>query len=231
MKTNPKKCKGTGRAAGHGCGALQLERVYGLGVRCGCYRDWLLNTPEGHAKMERALIRTVKKSDDRKRKKKKSEKIELGYYKPKLQNKINEIVRLIDIGQPCLAKRIHARQMHAGHVYSRGQEPHMKYNLHNIHRQSAQSNHWQSDDHLMREGLMREYGERYSMFVSDLRKVRTILSLSNKDYYDLYRKASKIALELIKAGKTYDTEQRIELRNRVNSLLDIYTESENVFKK
>ena len=36
-----------------------------------------------------------------------------------------------------------ANQMHAGHVYSRGSNPMLRFNLHNIHRQSAQSNHFQ----------------------------------------------------------------------------------------
>ena len=43
----PKKCKGTGRAAGYGCGLPQMQRKYGLGYACRCYPNWLQNSEEG----------------------------------------------------------------------------------------------------------------------------------------------------------------------------------------
>jgi len=229
METKSKPCKGTGKAKGHGCGKPQIHRVYGLGTSCGCYRDWLLNTKEGQEKIERSRIVAQKKVQKDMKAKERERKKEITDYKPKLQDKVNAIVRLIDIGQPCLAKQVHAAQIHAGHVYSRGAHPAIKFNLHNIHRQSAQSNHWQSDDQLMIEGLSREYGEEYAEFVGELRQTET-LKFSNHEYQEFYKKACEIEKKLRHSGRVFSTTQRIEMRNRVNRLLGIYEESKCVFE-
>lgn len=62
-----KKCKGTGKAKGYGCNNLveqvkygKPNRKYGLGLSCGCYNDWLLNTPEGKEKITQTIIKTKK---------------------------------------------------------------------------------------------------------------------------------------------------------------------------
>lgn len=138
-----------------------------------------------------------------------------------LQTHINKIVRLIDKGQPCLAKGIHSKQVHAGHVYSRGSNATIRYNLHNIHRQSAQSNHFQNEDGIFREGIVKEYGERYMEFIGGLRSL-TALNYSDVEYKQFSKKASKIALRLSKDERIYNKEERIQMRNLVNAELNIY---------
>jgi hypothetical protein len=49
-------------------------------------------------------------------------------YKVKLQNKVQEIARLIDHHLPCLARGKFG-QMHGGHIYSKGSSPNCKFNL------------------------------------------------------------------------------------------------------
>src|SRR5690606_36737418 len=139
----------------------------------------------------------------------------------KLQTKINKLVRLIDYGQPCLAKNIFPKQMHAGHVCSRGSNPMLRFNLHNIHRQSAQSNHFQNEDGLFREGIVKEYGNSYFEFISDLMCVSD-LKIDTDTYIELYKKASAISLFMSKNEFKHTLKQRIELRNKINIDLGIY---------
>ena len=53
IKVKEKKCKGIGKAIGYGCGSMQLKRVYGLGLNCRCYQNWLLNSEEGKNKLKK----------------------------------------------------------------------------------------------------------------------------------------------------------------------------------
>lgn len=148
------------------------------------------------------------------------EKVTIDWSK-KLQVKINLIIRLIDKGLPCLARGTYAKQIHAGHVYARGGNQTIRYNLHNIHRQSAQSNHYQNDDGLLREGIIKEYGQEYMDFISELRQCKA-LNFSNEEYKELTKKASKIASKLKKANNIYTRKERLELRNEINFELGIY---------
>ncbi len=221
-----KKCKGIGLATGYGCGKLTKveNRVYGLGKMCGCYSDWLLNSENGKIKMQKAILNVKNKKFDYKKAKENTTD-----WNKKLQEKINLIVRLIDFNQPCLAKGKLANQMHAGHVFSRGSTPSLRFNLHNIHRQSAQSNHFQNEDGIFREGLIKEYGINYYEFTSNLRAVSSI-KLTTNDYINLYKKASEIALFLKKQNKEYSLLERLELRNKYNLELNIYDNNFCVFK-
>ena len=108
----------------------------------------------------------------------------------------------------------------------------MRFNLHNIHRQSAQSNNWQNDDGLMREKLAYEYGQEYLDFVSNLRKYE-VPKLSNKEYKIKYEIAHKIALGLQRKSnyQQFRVKERIELRNMINIELGIYSLEQCVFHK
>jgi hypothetical protein len=229
MNIKLKRCVGTGKAKGYGCGSMQLVRKYGLGLNCGCYKKWLLTTPEGLQTIHKTAKTAHKKEIIKTRKEEKEKKEEFTDYSRLLQDKINEIVRFIDVGLPCLARRYHPKQIHAGHIYSRGSNSSMRYNLHNIHRQSAQSNHFQNEDGLLREGLKREYGEEYFEFLSNLRQIPA-LKYSNEEYKAFYKKACEIALRLKREGNVFNLEQRIEKRNEINIEIGIYPVGFCVFK-
>jgi hypothetical protein len=229
MNTKPKKCFGTGKAVGYGCNSMQLVRKYGLGLYCGCYKKWLLSTPEGLKTISKTAKTAHKKETTKVNKERKQEKEQFIDYSKKLQDRINEIARLIDIGLPCLARGYHSKQTHAGHIYSRGSYPSMRYNLHNTHRQSAQSNHFQNEDGLLREGLKKEYGEQYFEFLSNLRRIPA-LKYSNEEYKAFYKKACEIALRLKREGNVFNLEQRIEKRNEINIEIGIYPVDFCVFK-
>lgn len=217
IKPKEKPCKGTGKASGHGCGVKTKIRTFGLGLDCKCYQKWLYGSDNGLEYVKKISL-TVKKEKEKKVKEKM--KSNVTNWKDKLQTEINKIVRLIDKDLPCLARKKFG-QMHAGHVYARGGNSNMRYNLHNIHRQNAQSNHFQNDDGLLREGLINEYGSDYMEFITSLKSTPEI-NLKNKDYEELTEKARKIVLRLKKEDKTYNTVERIEMRNKINVELQIY---------
>jgi hypothetical protein len=173
----------------------------------------------------------VKKKEDRKKSIEEKKKLRdaITNWKNELQNEVNFIVRLIDQDLPCLAKGIYSNQVHAGHIFSRGSNQTIRYNCHNIHRQSAQSNHFQNEDGLLREGLVKEYGQNYMDFISELRRTPK-LPYTNEDYHELTLKARKIVSKLKSVDKTYNLKQRIELRNQINLELAIYEEEYCVFE-
>ena len=220
MKVRKKKCRGAGKALGYGCNEIVLIRKYGLGVKC-CYTDWLLNSFEGQKVLQKGQLIGKKKATKEQKAEDKQKKDAVTDWKAKLQSKVNEIVRLIDTGQPCLARGHHSKQLHAGHIYSRGSNPSMKFNLHNIHRQSAQSNHFQNEDGLLREGLVNEYGQEYMEFISELRQTPPLKFMAY-EYMPLFRYACRIAAEMRREGKTFDKLERIEMRNKINIKLNIY---------
>ena len=212
-----KICKGNGKAISfQGCGKLVNVSFRKYGLCSSCYAEFLTETEVGKVILSKALNKVKKAVFDEKKAKE-----NITDWNKKLQTKINLIVRLIDFNQPCLAKNKLANQMHAGHVYSRGSNPMLRFNLHNIHRQSAQSNHFQNEDGLFREGIIKEYGILYFEFISNLRQIKD-LKILNDTYIELYKKASKIALKLSKEQKQYTLIERFQLRNEINTQLNIY---------
>jgi hypothetical protein len=208
MKAKQKPCKD--------CGEVTYFLKYD---RCDkCRPNWLLLTPEGQKKIE------LKKREAEKQTKRKhrAEKEKVKDWKPELQSKVNEIARLIDYGLPCLATLRYGK-MHGGHVYSRGSSPNIKFNLHNIHRQKAQSNHFQADDGLMREGLISEYGQSYLDWLNVIRQQTPPTKLSNEDYHELTKKAGRL-IRLYGEPRVNTPAERVELRNEFNDKLGIYTE-------
>lgn len=221
MEVKPKKCKGTGKANGYGCGSIQLVRRYGLGVKCGCFRDWLLNTDEGKVVMGKSILSTVRKFDKKKKAEISERKRSTINYSGKLQSKVQEIARLIDLGHPCLATDKMALSYDGGHVFNKGSHPECRYNLHNIFSQASNSNRSTQDDALMILGVERVFGIEYRNFIETI-KNKPVLSLQKKELEQIYRKACKIASNLTKEGKYHTLTERIEVRNMVNKELSIY---------
>ncbi len=236
-----KICKGNGKAKGFGCSKplpfternkiKSYKAKYGLGIDCGCYRNWMISgTKDADLEFQRFLKVNKSNFEKEQKKKEKERKNEIIDWKPKLQTKINFIVRLLDIGLPCLARNYHPGQMQAGHVFARGGNQYIRYNLHNIHRQSAQSNGKQNDDGLLREGLVNEYGQSYMDFISNLRQTPKP-EYMNHEYMDFTRHASSIANELKRQGRIFPTtEERIYMRNEINNQLGIYDQKYCEFK-
>jgi|LakMenE18May11ns_1017448.scaffolds.fasta_scaffold9943974_3 hypothetical protein len=145
-----------------------------------------------------------------------------------LQPVINEIARLIDFGQPCIATENYGKE-NGGHYISVGANRTICLNLHNIHIQSFESNHWKSGDTLKYQGgIIRVYGEEYLGFMDGLGKHPPI-QLRKKEMIVIYENACKIRLKLRKNEKLRSPKERIELRNQINLELGIYQEEYCVF--
>lgn len=227
------KCKSTHKLTiGLGCGKESKERMYGLCMDC--KTKWILETSEGDQWLSKMLESNKNKHEKEQAKlerdEKQRKKDELIDWSKKLQDKVNQIVRLIDAGLPCLARNYHANQYHAGHVFARGGNQTIRFNLANIHRQSAQSNKWLNDDGALREGVVREYGQEYMDFISNLRQTPS-LEYMNHEYKEFFQLARTIFLDMKKKGMRFPNPiDRIKARNEVNIMLGIYTEEFNVFK-
>lgn len=148
----------------------------------------------------------------------------------RLQTEINAIARGIDYGLPCLARGHYPNQMHGGHIFSVGGNTGMRFNLHNIHRQGAHSNHFQNDDGLLREGLRNEYGIKYFEFLNSMRG-QSLPNLPPSKWMDIL-KAARQAKRLIQKAidEPLTSEERIELRNNVNQDLEIYNNQFSIYQ-
>jgi len=214
MKVKKKKCKGTGKATGSGCGEQKYIVRYGL---CqDCLTEWLLNSDEGGKILEKYRIsahkKTIKKYKQEAKKQKEQAKNK-SYYQRKLQTEINAIVRLIDIDCSCISCGYSGtgRQFHAGHYHSVGGHADLRYNLHNIHKQcSICNNHLSGNIKGYQKGLINRYGRDYLEFVENL-PAETHKKLDIQELKELIIKAKKIHKEIL-SGIDYK-------RNEIHKIL------------
>jgi len=136
-----------------------------------------------------------------------------------IQPKINKIARIIDKDLPCLATGRNG-QIHGGHIFSRGAHSNMRFNLHNIHRQTAQSNHWQNDDMKLREGLKKEYGVEYYEFLESIKACEP-LKFTTEEYKELNKRVNEVLRWVVNYGAN-NARERIRLRDVCNRKLNIY---------
>ncbi len=179
-----------------------------------------------------SLTMKKKKSDNRKAKVKFNNN-DRSYLTANISKNIQLMSRLIDSDLPCLARGNYPNQMHGGHVLSRGGNPECKWNVHNIHRQSAQSNTFHSDDRLMTEGLKNEYGIDYLEFVLSL-KGKPVIKHSIPELQEIKEAVNKERLRLEKWIKQQNTplplKDRIIVRNKVNKAIGVYDECLCIFE-
>ena len=161
----------------------------------------------------------------RRREEKKALKEQHMDYKKILQSEVQKIARLIDFKCLCLARNIVPRQAHGGHLFSRGANTNISLNLHNIFLQAAASNHFQSDDLLMRDGVIRVFGIDYLDFITSLKSTPTI-KYTNEEYKEFLQKARKVSKQLSEWNNQLEQARsatsRIQMRNWANVQLGIY---------
>lgn len=225
-----KKCKGTGKAKGHGCNKMVPVRIgkrknrhYGLGMSCGCYNKWLLNTSEGNEVLRRSRItgkKTLEKEAKAKKRKEKESVKKTSEYRKELQVVVNQIVRVIDIDKGCIScthgwDKNWTRQRHAGHRLSVGSNPQLRYNLHNIHLQCSVCNNFKSGNSRQYDkGLIEQYGPEYLDKCKALTAQYQSLNLSLTEIKEALIKAKNIRKNMLN-GANYTREE-------VNDILGIY---------
>jgi len=147
-----------------------------------------------------------------------------GYRSKVIQPLINEIARLIDFGQPCIASGRYEGKFSGGHFTSVGANRSVSLNLHNIHIQTFESNSFRGGDETRyRHGLIKVYGNDYFEFVEGLRHIKGI-DLSKQRLSELKPLITQIRNDLKRELKKYSPQERIELRNEINEKIGIYSE-------
>ena len=151
----------------------------------------------------------------------------LGDYKKDLQVEVNKLVRLIDERCSCISCGSISGKINAGHYYSVGSRPNLRFNLMNIYLQCEHCNSYMSGNLIeYRENLVNLAGEDHLDYLSDLKVIYKDLKLMEHEVKDAIKVAKEAVKEITKANKTdklpRNIEQRIELRKKFNTLLHIY---------
>lgn len=116
-----KKCKGTGKATGYGCGEPNEHRKYGLGIKCGCYQKWLLTSEEGKKIISKNILRSKRTTIQNKKK----ERREFKQKHKSIQALIKEAripfqkyIRMRDANYGCISCGTTTSEIYdAGHLY------------------------------------------------------------------------------------------------------------------
>jgi hypothetical protein len=147
-----------------------------------------------------------------------------------LQPNINKIARLIDYGCTCIASDKFGK-MSGGHRISVGANRSTALNLHNIHIQSFASNSWKGGDNLKYDiGIKERYGIEYLEFLNSLHQTPK-LGLIKSALIEINEIALRICLHLSKNEIQRTPQERIELRNKHNIELGIYSEQFIIFNQ
>lgn len=163
------------------------------------------------------------KSARKERTQKTDELMSADQYRSKhVQPIINEIARLIDYGQPCIATGLMPGKMSGGHYFSVGSNRTICLNLHNIHVQSFHSNSAMGGDNIRyRQGIIKTYGSEYMKLIESLKQIEQI-KLTKDDLKQVKVKASEIRNTLKKNLKVRTPVERMKLRELINEQLGIY---------
>lgn len=145
-----------------------------------------------------------------------------GYRSKVIQPLINEIARLIDYGQACIASGRYTGKMAGGHYVSVGSNRTVSLNLHNIHIQTFESNSFKSGDEAnYRLGIIKIYGKEYFEFMDKLRYKKGSLP-SKYILSELKPIITQISKDLKRNPTKLSPKERIERRNEYNSMIGIY---------
>ena len=152
-----KKCKGSGKAKGHGCGKMVKAkfRKYGLGMECKCYHKWLLNTDVGQSIVAQTTLQATKNRRSLEDAKAESKnKDSLSYLLVNVRNVVHKYIKLRDKGQDCIScgSKWHS-DFQAGHFYKAELFSQLKFFDLNIHGQCPKCN-------IFLEGNLNEYSLR-----------------------------------------------------------------------
>lgn len=148
-----KKCDGTGKAKGYGCGRkvdVKL-RKYGLGKMC-CYAKWLYESDAGKVELNKALNKVQKpRLELEKAEKEHKDSKTLGKVIKQTQDVFNRYIRLRDKYKPCISSNEPWRiDFEAGHYYSVKQYNYLRFDEDNVHGQSI-------GDNRFKEGNLKDY--------------------------------------------------------------------------
>jgi hypothetical protein len=170
-----KKCKGSGKAKGFGCGEplpfsernglKTYNAKYGLGLSsCGCFSKWLRNSEDGKKMLNSAITTAQKPRLDLEIYKEESKKNKsLSYLKLNTVNICHAYIRLRDKFKNCIScgGNWHT-DFHAGHFYSAKQYSSLKFDETNISGQCPKCNNFEDgNEGGYRLGLIERHSKGY----------------------------------------------------------------------
>jgi hypothetical protein len=150
-------------------------------------------------------------------------------YEKDLEKEVNHIVRLIDKGHPCISSSRDKYIVNAGHFFSVGSFPTLRFNLLNIFAQSVGDNLYKGGaPREYSDGLLNTFGYETYNEIIELKAKYPEIKLSIPEI----RETIKVARQCVRylkehtkdSEKPYSTEDRIDLRRFYNSVLGIYFE-------
>ena len=133
-----------------------------------------------------------------------------------LQVAINKLVRLLDQDYPCIARPNEQNQhFDAGHIYSVGSYPALRYYLWNIHKQSVKSNRdLGGESTLMLDGLLQRYGQEVVDKLEEKRRTLGKLGLSVEEEAEALARVREL-IRRVERGETLT-------RDFCNTYISIY---------
>lgn len=152
IKPKPKPCKGTSSVSVKGCGAIVLNRKYGLCFDC--YRNWLLNTEDGKEKMNKSILKASKERRELEQvERREKDRKRITYLLNNIRNLVHKYIRLRDQGKPCISCGIpYKDNFQAGHFFKSELYSTLRFEENNIHGQCPKCN-------MYLEGNLNKYDE------------------------------------------------------------------------
>lgn len=142
-----------------------------------------------------------------------------------LQDEINLTVRLIDKGHPCMTSNASYGNyvVNAGHFYSVGSNPTLRYNLLNIFNQSQNDNSYKGGKGSnYGQSLKDTFGQAVRDEIESLPAKYKELHLSPIQAREALKRVRAINRVLAAEDRLYTTEERIEMRRHLNQEIGIY---------
>ncbi len=165
-----------------------------------------------------------RKQEFRKEKKVLTEKLKtLTDWHNDLQKEMNSIVRTLDANHPCMSsQRNLGKNFDAGHLFSRGSNPHIRYHLFNIFAQSVHDNQYKSGNQLeFVNGIELTFGTEIKDYCLSLKGLPE-LKLSAEEIKEKIPLARGILKWLKLQDRKFTIEERISLRRKFNNEIGIY---------
>lgn len=151
-------------------------------------------------------------------------------FKKDLEVEINHIVRLIDKGHECISSKATKYIVNAGHLYSVGAFPALRFNLLNIYAQSVHDNKDKYGNGVIyKERIKEVFGNEVSEEIENLKILYPELKLSIPELKEAIVKARVIVKYLKKLTEDqiepFTTKHRILIRRRFNDTIGIYSQN------
>lgn len=185
-----------------------------------CRVDYALKVAE---KSKLAKEKAVKKQNAKEKIELKEKLKTLTDWHNDLQKEVNTIIRVLDRYHPCISsQRPLGKSFDAGHLYSRGSNPHIRYHLFNIFAQSVHDNQWKSGNPLdFVDGIEKVFGAEIKEYCLKL-KGQPNIRLSSEEIKEKIPIARGIIKWLNLQDRKFTIEERIYYRDKFNKELGIY---------